>query len=123
MKRTLALIILSTILALSAARAAEELPAIVGFAEPGATPPILVSMSGISGEAAQVLQFDLYVQGFAFTNENAAQYLISGSSNGNLQGRATDRITKRTIVSKAYSGGSLRRQAHAFGDDFIHELS
>jgi TolB protein len=120
MNRSLALTISLSIMALAYARAAEELTPIVGFA--GATPPILVSMSGISGEAAQVLQFDLYVQGFAFTNENAAQYLISGSNNGNLQGRVTDRISKANLVSKAYSGGSIRRQAHAFGDDFIHAL-
>ncbi len=31
---------------------------------PGNTKPIWVSMSGLTGEAAQVLQFDLYVQGF-----------------------------------------------------------
>ena len=57
---------------------------------PGLTPPIYVSMSGFTGEAAQVLRFDLYVQGFAFTNAEAAQYLISGSNNGNLEGKVTD---------------------------------
>src|SRR5689334_8964136 len=71
---------------------------------PGATPPIWVSMSGFSGEAAETVQFDLYVQGFNFTNADNAQYLISGSSNGNLQGRVTDRVNKSTLVSKAYSG-------------------
>ena len=57
---------------------------------PGQAKPILVSMSGLTGEAATTLQFDLYVQGFAFTNAEAAQYLITGSNNGNLQARATD---------------------------------
>jgi TolB protein len=76
-------------------------------------------MSGFSGEAAQVLQFDLYVQGFAFTNVEAAQYLISGSNNGNLQGQVTDRISKQVVLSKAYSGAALRRQVHAFADDFV----
>ena len=91
---------------------------------PGRERPILVSMTGFTGEAAQVLQFDLYVQGFAFTNAEAAQYLISGSNNGNLQGRATDRINnQRTLVAKAYSGASVRRQAHAFVDDFVQALS
>src|SRR5579859_6831858 len=63
-------------------------------AGPGREKPIWVSMSGFSGEAAQVLQLDLYVQGFGFTNTENAQYLISGSNNGNLQGRVTDRINK-----------------------------
>jgi len=90
---------------------------------PGREPPILVSMSGFSGEAVQVLQFDLYVQGFAFTNAEAAQYLITGSNNGNLQGRVTDHINKNVLVSKAYSGASVRRQAHAFADDFVQALN
>src|SRR5512144_1320022 len=66
---------------------------------PGNAKPIYVSLSGISGEAAQVIQFDLYVQGFAFTNAEGAQYLISGSNNGNLQGQATDAINKSVLVS------------------------
>lgn len=89
---------------------------------PGQEKPIYVSMSGFTGEAAQVLQFDLYVQGFAFTNPGGAQYLISGSNNGNLQGRVTDKFNKRTLVAKAYSGATLRRQAHAFADDFVKAL-
>ena len=82
------------------------------FLEPGRTKPIWVSLSGFTGEATQVLQFDLYVQGFNFTNAEAAQYLLSGSNNGELQGRAVDAISKHTLVSKAYQGGTLRRQAH-----------
>ena len=66
-------------------------------------------MSGLTGEAAATLRFDLYVQGFAFTNAEAAQYLITGSNNGNLEARATDPHNQSTLVSKAYSGASLRR--------------
>src|SRR5438105_4300213 len=84
---------------------------------PGLTPPIWVSMSGFTGEAAEVLQRDLYVQGFNFTNSEGAQYLISGSNNGNLQGRVMDKFNKNALVAKAYSGASVRRQAHAFADD------
>jgi len=89
---------------------------------PGREQPIWLSMSGFTGEAAQVIQFDLYVQGFAFTNAEAAQYLLSGSNNGDLQGRATDHYNKSTLVSKAYSGASPRRLAHAFTDDFVKAL-
>jgi TolB protein len=90
---------------------------VMGYAK-----PILVSLSGITGEAAQVIQFDLYVQGFAFTNADNAQYLISGSSNGNLVGRATDKLSKEVKVSKSYTGETIRRQAHAFVDDFVKAL-
>ena len=89
---------------------------------PGGEKPILLSLGGLSGEAAQVLQFDLYVQGFAFTNAEAAQYLITGSNNGDLQARVTDRFNKNTLLAKAYSGASLRRQAHKFCDDFLAAL-
>ena len=89
---------------------------------PGNEPPIFVSLTGFSGEADQVIRFDLYVQGFATTNSEAAQYLISGSANGNLQGRVTDRVTRNALVAKAYSGASIRRQAHAFVDDFVQAL-
>jgi TolB protein len=89
---------------------------------PGGTRPVLVSMSGFSGEAAQVIQFDLAVQGFAVTNADAAQYELSGSNDGNLQGRALDRIGKKSLVAKAYSGATLRRQAHIFVDDFLKAL-
>jgi len=90
---------------------------------PGNARPVYVNLSGMSGEAAQVIRFDLYVQGFAFTNAEAAQYAIAGSDNGNLQARANDLINKTTLFSKAYSGASLRRQAHAFVDDFVQALN
>jgi hypothetical protein len=66
----------------------ETIPIPAPVFAPGRTKPIWVSLSGFTGEAAQVLQFDLYVQGFNFTNAEAAQYLLSGSNNGDLQGRA-----------------------------------
>jgi len=89
---------------------------------PGETPPTWVSISGITGEALQALQFDLYVQGFGFTNSEGAQYLISGSNNGSLQAKATDAMNKSTLVSKAYTGGTLRRQVHSFVDEFTEAL-
>jgi TolB protein len=122
MKRTLSICSLFTLLATTTALAQEVLPPITGNFAPGNTPPILVSMSGLTGDAAAALHFDLYVQGFAFTNAEAAQYLITGSNNGNLQAKATDPHNKSTLVSKAYSGASLRRQAHAFADDFVLAL-
>jgi len=92
------------------------------LATPGNTPPVWVSISGFTGEAAQVLEFDLYVQGFGFTNAENAQYLISGSNNGSVQGRVMDRFNKSVLVSKAYTGAALRRQVHAFADDFVQAL-
>lgn len=89
---------------------------------PGRTKPVPVSLSGFTGEAAEVIKFDLYVQGFTFVAEDAAQYLLSGSNSGNLIGRATDRINKSVLVNKSYTGAALRRQAHAFVEDFLSAI-
>ena len=86
-------------------------------------PPTWVSLSGFTGEADQVLRFDLYVQGFNFTNAENAEYIITGSNNGNLQGKAIDRVSKKQVVPlKAYTGAPIRRQAHFFADDFVNAL-
>ena len=62
------------------------------------------------------------MQGFTFTSSEEPQYLLSGSVNGNLVGRAQDRINRTYVVNKSYSGGSTRKQAHAFVDDFLAAL-
>jgi TolB protein len=89
----------------------------------GRTPPIPVSLEGFTGEVADVLKFDLYVQGFSFVAPEAAQYKISGSSTGNVQGFVTDAINKQTKFSRSYTGASLRRQAHAFADDIVFAIT
>lgn len=90
--------------------------------EPGKEKPVPVSLSGFSGEALEVVQFDLYVQGFTFTAPESAQYLLSGSVNGNLTGRAQDNVNKSYLVNRSYTGGTLREQAHAFVNDFLAKL-
>jgi TolB protein len=94
-----------------------------GFDTPGATPPIKINLSGFTGEVNEVLNFDLYVMGFEDVAASEAQYLISGKSSPNVQGTATDAINKQVRLNKAYSGGSLRKQAHAFADDLALALS
>jgi len=89
---------------------------------PGKEKPVPVSLSGFTGEAEAVIRLDLTVQGFAFTTPETAQYLLSGSANENLTGRAQDRFNKNMLVNKSYTGASLRRQAHAFVDDFLAAL-
>jgi TolB protein len=123
MRRTVSLFLCSFVtLGTTIAQQEPVIPIPAPILEPGRTKPIWVSLSGFTGEASQVLQFDLYVQGFNFTNAEGAQYLLSGSNNGELQGRAVDAISKHTLVSKAYRGGTLRRQAHLFVDEFCEAL-
>lgn len=78
-----------------------------------------VSISGFTGEVDAVVKFDLFIAGFTNVPPEQAQFLISGSNNGHVQGRVVDRISKATPLSKAYSGASLRAQAHAFSDDVV----
>ncbi len=88
----------------------------------GQEPPILISINGLSGEAAQVLRFDLYVQGFAFTNAEAAQYQIIGSNNGNIEARVVQRINKSELLGNRVYSGPFRRQVHHLADDFVNAI-
>jgi|SRR6185437_8254975 len=110
------------LLGISFSMLADQPIEVIKGSHPGAEPPIWVSLSGFTGEAESVLRFDLYVQGFNFTNADNAQYLIAGSNNGNFQGRVTDRYNRSTVLAKAYSGASLRRQTHLFVDEFMKAL-
>jgi TolB protein len=92
---------------------------IQGRLQIGFTPPIPISISGFTGTALEVLNFDLYVQGFKVVPADQAQYLISGSSNGDILGRVTDKYARKEILSRSYTGADIRREAHAFADDFV----
>jgi TolB protein len=89
----------------------------------GSVKPIPVSLDGFSGEVESVLKFDLYVQGFSFVSPDAAQYQISGSDSGNVIGRVSDKFARKEILSRSYTGASLRREAHAFADDIVQAIT
>ena len=105
-------------IALTGARA-QEITIQTQISVLGMTKPIPVALSGFTGEAAEVLKFDLFVQGFSFVAPDAAQYLISGSDAGAVTGNVQDKFAKKIILSRSYNGASLRRQAHAFADDIV----
>src|SRR5664280_1755316 len=88
----------------------------------GQMKPIPVSLEGFTGEAAEVLKFDLYVQGFSFVAPDAAQYQISGSSAGDVSGRVTDKFAKKVVLSRSYNGASVRRQAHEVADEIVQTI-
>ncbi|MEY4916216.1 MAG: hypothetical protein RL616_129 [Verrucomicrobiota bacterium] len=85
----------------------------------GQMKPIPVALTGFTGEAAEVLKFDLFVQGYAFVAPDVAQYVINGTDNGSVVGSVTDKYARKVILSRSYNGASLRRQAHAFADDIV----
>ena len=87
--------------------------------EIGNTKPIPISVSGFSGEAASVLRLDLEVQGFKVVDGEPPQFQLNGSNNGNVQGRLIDAINKSTLIAKAYTGGTIRAQAHTLADEVV----
>jgi TolB protein len=84
---------------------------------------IPISMTGFSGEADSALRFDLWIAGFEFVTPDKAQYLVEGSNTDRLEGRLNDRISKASLLAKAYSGDDKRRLAHAFANDIIQALT
>jgi TolB protein len=83
--------------------------------------PIPISISGFTGEVASALKFDLEVMGFTVTGPEAAQYAVSGSNGGNVQGQLS--AGKSPLFSKAYTGASLRAQTHRFADDIVQKIT
>jgi len=111
------------VVALNLGRGQEEINIQTTINVIGQTKPIPVSLEGFTGEAAEVLRFDLYVQGFSFVAPESAQYRISGSSAGNVQGQVKDAISRQVKFSRSYTGASVRRQAHAFADDIVFAIT
>ena len=87
----------------------------------GLTPPIPISIDGFSGEGLSVLEFDLYVQGFSIVPSDQAQYHIKGSDEGNVVGRLS--LSSRELFSRSYTGQNVRREAHAFADDIVQQVT
>jgi len=81
--------------------------------------PTLLSLSGFSGEVEQALRFDLEVMGCKIVPATEAQYQVTGSNNGRVEGRLIDAISKAQLLGKAYAGGTQRQQAHALADDIV----
>jgi TolB protein len=114
MKFLVALITLLTILSSRSGAAENELDISRGV-DPSKLIPL--SMSGYSGEALSVLRFDLEVAGFNLTSAEAAQYILQGKNDGQVEGILTDRISKAILVRKAFSGAATRMLAHALADE------
>ncbi len=100
-------------------RAAEEDVVVRGTAWGLNAKPTLLSLSGFSGEADQVLRFDLEVMGCKIVAADQAQFQVTGSNNGRVEGRLIDAVSKAQLLGKAYAGGNTRQQAHALADDIV----
>jgi TolB protein len=88
-----------------------------------ATQIIPISITGFSGEPDSVLKFDLSVLGMEVTTPEKADYQVSGTQNGKLEGRLHQGgVAGHDIFSRIYSGGTAHSQAHAFADDIVAEI-
>jgi TolB protein len=81
---------------------------------------IPISITGFTGEAESVLEYDLSVLGME--TREPAEYIISGKNDGRVEGSLTHAGMSQPIFFRAYAGGSTRSQAHAFANDIVKEL-
>jgi TolB protein len=56
------------------------------------------------------------------TSPDKAAYLVSGSQDGRLQGSLAAAGTVHPLWARAYAGGAIRAQAHAFANDIVKEI-
>lgn len=85
--------------------------------------PVPVNISGFTGEAAAVLRNDLVFMGVQHVPLEQAEYLVTGSNAGRVEGRLINKLTKSQLFAKAYTGGSTRAQTHALADDIAKALT
>jgi TolB protein len=119
------LLLVAALAALSRpALAAEEHLIIPRSYDPfGFLKPVPVNVSGFTGEADAVLKNDLVFMGVQHVPLEQAQYLVTGSNAGRVEGRLINKATKNQLLAKAYTGGSARAQIHAFADDVARQLT
>ncbi len=121
LKRSLRLVPAWLLVLLPPVRAAETIR-ITEYAAPPQK-PIPLALAGFTGEVARVLEFDLNVVGFAIVSESEAQFTLRGSNAGQVEGRLTDNLSGAVKFARAYTGGTLRTQAHALADDVVEAIT
>ena len=101
----------------------EKLVIIKQFDALGFLKPVPVNITGFTGEADAVLKSDLVFMGVQHVPLDQAQYVVTGSNAGRVEGRLQDKLTKHQLLAKAYTGGNTRAQVHAFADDIAKALT
>ena len=88
----------------------------------GGTRVVPITLSGYSAEAASTLKNDLEVMGFEVTTPDKADFTLSGKNSPNVEGRLQKTLSKETLLAKAYTGETIRLQAHALSDDVVQAI-
>jgi TolB protein len=104
--------------------AAEDLGDVIKYKDAfGFLKPVPVNISGFTGEADSVLKNDLIFMGVHHVPLDQAEYLVTGSNAGRVEGRLINKLTKHQLLAKAYTGGNTRAQVHALADDIAKQLT
>ena len=85
--------------------------------------PVPVYINGLAGESLAVLKTDLTFMGVQPVTLEQADYLVTASNAGRVEGRLASKQTKIELFARAYTGGNTRAQVHAFADDIAKQLT
>ena len=88
-----------------------------------ASKSIPIALTGYSGEAAQVLRFDLEVLGFDLVPAGKAQFELKAGAGGEVQGTLVDTGNQHPLFARSYPGGTPRSQAHMLADDVVKAVT
>jgi TolB protein len=121
----LPLLVFAVLISLSKpATAAEEHLVIPRSYDPyGFLKPVPVHISGFTSDAFAILKNDLVFMGVQHVPLEQAEYLVTGSNSGRIEGRLINKATRNQLLAKAYTGGSTRAQVHALADDIARQLT
>lgn len=79
-----------------------------------------IALKGFSGEVAEVLTFDLEIQGFVVVPEGESQMILKGDNQGRVSGELVEVQSGASILPpRAYKGAPMRHQAHAMADYIV----
>ena len=84
---------------------------------------IPIAVTGYTGEAAQVLKFDLEVLGFDVVPAAKAQFELKAGAGTEVQGTLIDTGNQHPLFARSYPGGSVRSQAHTLSDDVVKAVT
>lgn len=84
---------------------------------------IPIALEGYAAGVAEVLQYDLEIQGFKVVEKESAAFLLRGGEEGAVQGRLIDLSQRREVLAKAFNGSSERQQAHALSDAVVQQVT
>ena len=86
--------------------------------------PILVHVTGLTGEADSVLKNDLLFMGVVHKSLDEAQFIINANATtGRAEASVLEKATKGQVHTAAFTGSSQRAAVHALSDSIAKALT